>query len=63
MNHTILLRKLIAIERAIGVANNNTIRNMVYEAESYLLQLQRDYRETLPADAKRWARQLYEFSA
>jgi hypothetical protein len=42
MNHTLLLKKLIAIERAIGVANNNTLRYLVYEAESYLLQMQRE---------------------
>jgi hypothetical protein len=42
MNHTILLQKLIAIERAIGVETNNTIRDLVYDAENHLLQMQRD---------------------
>lgn len=47
-NHTLLLQKLIAIERAIGVANSNTVRNMVYETESHLLKMQREAVEALP---------------
>ena len=39
MNNTILLQKLIAIEKSIGMADNATIRQLVYEAEDYLLQL------------------------
>jgi hypothetical protein len=39
MSLDVLLQKLIAIERAIGVAHNNTVRSMVYEAESYLLDM------------------------
>jgi hypothetical protein len=48
MNHTLLLHKLIAIERAIGVANDNTVRNMVYESQSHLLKMQREAVEALP---------------
>jgi len=48
LNHTLLLQKLIAIERAIGVANNNTIRNMVYETQGDLLKMQRETVEALP---------------
>jgi hypothetical protein len=48
MNHTVLLQKLIAIERAIGVANNSTVRNMVHESQSHLLQMQREAVEALP---------------
>jgi len=48
LNHTLLLQKLIAIERAIGVADNNTVRNMVYESQSHLLQIQREAVEVLP---------------
>jgi hypothetical protein len=48
MNHTLLLQKLIAIERAIGVANDNTVRNMVYESQSHLLKMQREAVEALP---------------
>ncbi|MGD0478842.1 MAG: hypothetical protein ABSA42_01650 [Terracidiphilus sp.] len=40
MSLDVLLQKLIAIERAIGVAHNNTVRGLVYEAESYLLDTQ-----------------------
>lgn len=40
MNLDVLLQKLIAIERAIGVAHNNTVRGLIYDAESYLLDMQ-----------------------
>ncbi len=40
MNGTILLRKLIAIERMIGKADANTLRNLLYDAEDYLIQMQ-----------------------
>jgi hypothetical protein len=40
MSLDVLLQKLIAIERAVGVAHNNTVRGLVYEAESYLLDMQ-----------------------
>lgn len=53
MNHTILLQKLIAIERAIGMASNNTLRNLVYEAEGYLLQMQREEIEALSSQPER----------
>jgi hypothetical protein len=52
INHTLLLQKLIAIERAIGVADNNTVRNMVYESQSHLLQIQREAVEALPMRAR-----------
>ena len=53
MNHTLLLRKLIAIECAIGVATNNNLRDLVYEAESYLLQMQREMVDELSAHPER----------
>ncbi|MGB0065384.1 MAG: hypothetical protein WBP85_13130 [Terracidiphilus sp.] len=40
MNGTILLRKLIAIERLIGKAEDDTLRNLLYDAEDYLIQMQ-----------------------
>jgi hypothetical protein len=40
MSLDVLLQKLIAIERAVGVAHNNTVRGLVYDAESYLLDIQ-----------------------
>ncbi len=36
MNHTVLLRKLLAIERSIGNASNGTLRNLIYDAQNYL---------------------------
>ena len=40
MNSTVLLRKLIAIERMVGKTDNNTLRELVYDAEDYLIQMQ-----------------------
>ncbi len=60
MNHTLLLQKLIAIERAIGVASNNTVRDLVYEAEGYLLQMQREEVEALAARPERETRQRFQ---
>ncbi len=47
MNHTILLRKLIAIERSIGAVNNSTIRDLLQDAETYVLEMQKESVETL----------------
>jgi hypothetical protein len=52
-NHTLLLQKLIAIERAIGVTNNNTLRDLVYEAQGDLLEMQREEVEALAARPER----------
>lgn len=46
MNYTILLRKLIAIERSIGAANNSTIRDLVQDAETCVLEMQKERVET-----------------
>jgi hypothetical protein len=40
MNCTILLRKLIAIERMIGKAEDDTLRNLLYDVEDYVVQMQ-----------------------
>lgn len=61
MNQTILLQKLIAIERAIGVASNNTLRDLVYQAESHLLQMQRDEAQALPMLQKNGTGQRFQF--
>ncbi len=60
MNHTLLLQKLIAIERAIGVASNNTLRDLVYEAEGHILQMQREEVEALAARPEREAKQRFQ---
>ena len=39
MSLDVLQQKLIAIEHAIGIAHDNTVRGLVYEAESYLLDM------------------------
>jgi len=40
MDLDVLLQKLIIIEQAVGVAHDNTVRGLVYDAESYLLDMQ-----------------------
>jgi hypothetical protein len=41
MNSTVLLQKLLAIERSVGVATNNALRNQLQDAQDYVLQMQR----------------------
>jgi hypothetical protein len=51
VNSVILLRKLIIIERSIGTASNDTIRNLVREAEDCVLQMQKEQAESFLRDA------------
>jgi hypothetical protein len=53
MNNTILLQKLIAIEKSIGAADNGTLRQLVYEAEDCLLQLQKERAQSFFLDSWR----------
>jgi hypothetical protein len=53
MNSTILLRKLIAIERMVGKTDNNTLRSLVYDAEDYLIQMQSTQAKSFFAEAWR----------
>ncbi|HVN92762.1 MAG TPA: hypothetical protein VMT38_03650 [Terracidiphilus sp.] len=53
MNSTILLRKLIAIERMVGKTDNNTLRSLIYEAEDYLIQMQSTQAKSFLAEAWR----------
>ena len=65
-NSTVLLQKLIALESSIGKANNAKLRQLVHEAEDYLLQLQKEHAQGLFKDCWRTALQrlhsLREFS-
>jgi hypothetical protein len=61
MNHTLLLKKLIAIECAIGVASNSTLRELVYEAELYLLQVQREVVDELSVHPARETGRGFQF--
>jgi hypothetical protein len=51
MNSTELLRKIIALEKSIGTANNTELRQQVYEVEDYLMQLQREHAQGLFKDS------------
>jgi hypothetical protein len=51
MDSTGLMHKLLAIERAIGVESNRTIREMVEDAQDCLLQIQKERAEGLSARA------------
>jgi hypothetical protein len=53
MNSTVLLRKLIAIERMVGKTDNNTLRGLVYDAEDYLIQMQSTQAKSFLAEAWR----------
>ncbi|MGO8759382.1 MAG: hypothetical protein ACLQG3_14780 [Terracidiphilus sp.] len=53
MDYSGLLHKLIAIERAIGVESNKTIREMVEDAQDCLLQMQKQRAEGLLTEAWR----------
>ncbi len=55
MNNTILLQKLIAIEKSIGMADNGTLRQLVHEAEDCLLQIQKDRAQSFFLDSWRGA--------
>jgi hypothetical protein len=52
---TVLLRKLIDVEKAIGVESNYMLRRKMHEAEDYALELQKDMAESLHNTAKRFA--------
>jgi hypothetical protein len=53
MNSTVLLQKLIAIERSIGTADNATLRQLVFEAEDCLLQIQKEGAQSFFLDSWR----------
>ncbi|MGB7266311.1 MAG: hypothetical protein WBC92_12420 [Terracidiphilus sp.] len=53
MNSTVLLKKLLAIEQAIGTATNITIRDLVHEAQACLLEMQRENAERFLAQTWR----------
>ena len=55
MNNTVLLQKLIAIERSIGTADNGTLRQLVYEAEDCLLEIQKESAQSFIVDSSRGA--------
>jgi len=46
MSHTVLLQKLLVIEAAIGNVPNGTVRDLVQEAQDYLLQMQKERAQT-----------------
>ena len=55
MNNTVLLQKLLLIERSIGVTDNDTLRQLVYEAEDCLLQIQKERAQSFILDSSRGA--------
>jgi len=55
MNNTVLLQKLIAIERSIGTVDNRTLRQLVYEAEDCLLEIQKESAQSFTLDSSRGA--------
>jgi len=53
VNSTILMKKLIVLERSIGTASNTRLRDLVYEAQDCLLEMQRENAENFFAEAWR----------
>lgn len=53
MSLTVLLQKLIAIERSVGSANVAVTRSLVHEAQDCLLQMQKERAEEFLASAWR----------
>lgn len=47
MNITVLLAKLIEVERSIGVESETMLRNRLYEVEDYALRMQKEMVEHL----------------
>jgi len=54
MNTTVLLEKLIQIERSIGVETNFAVRSLVQDAQDYLLGMQRERVEHLRKASRRF---------
>jgi hypothetical protein len=48
MTITVLLAKLIEVERSIGVESETMLRKRLYEVEDYALQMQKEMAERLP---------------
>lgn len=55
MNNTVLLQKLLVIERSIGATDNDTLRQLLYEAEDCLLQIQKEHAQSFILDSSRGA--------
>jgi hypothetical protein len=60
---TTLLKKLIDVEKSIGVESNFVVRRKMHEAEDYALELQREMAQSLHFAAKRFAHPGMETSA
>jgi hypothetical protein len=59
MNITVLLAKLIEVERSIGVESEIMLRNRLYEVEDYALQMQKEMVERLPQQSRRFVSHLH----
>jgi len=53
MNSSVLLEKLIQIERSIGTETNFTVRGLVQDAQDYVLGMQREKVEKLRKEPRR----------
>jgi hypothetical protein len=53
VDSSVLLKKLIVLERSIGTADNARLRDLVYDAQDYLLQMQKEYADSFFAEAWR----------
>ncbi len=42
MNSSVLLQKLLTIERSVGVATNSELRKLLHDMQDSILQMQRE---------------------
>jgi hypothetical protein len=60
MNSTILLQKLLAIEQSVGVATNSALRTLLHDAQSYVLEMQRERVEGFWKEPDRDSKQRFD---
>jgi hypothetical protein len=61
MNSTVLLQKLLAIERSIGVATNSELRKLLQDVQDSVLQMQRERIEGFWKEPGRDSKQRFDF--
>jgi hypothetical protein len=59
MNTSVLLEKLVQIERSIGIETNNTLRAMVLDAQDCALALQKSLAQHLRAESRRAGKEAF----
>jgi hypothetical protein len=61
MNSTVLLQKLLAIERSVGVATTSELRKLLQDVQDSVLQMQRERVEGFWKEPGRDSKQRFDF--